>query len=231
MGTPSVLVVEDEPAIQELVSFTCSNDGYAVRRAGSARAAADAILDELPDLVVLDWLLPDRAGVDLLRDLRRDERTRSLPIVLLTARNSEQDRVEGLDAGADDYLAKPFSPRELVARLRAVLRRRSPAGGVEGLIYGPLSISAARHEVRLDGQVVRLGLAEFKVLKFLAAHPERVFSRSQLLENIWGNHVLIDERTVDVHMLRLRKALTPVNGRHLIKTVRGLGYLLSTQTD
>lgn len=227
----SILVVEDEPAIQELVSFTCSNNGYAVRRADSAQAAQDAIRHELPDLVILDWMLPDRAGIELLRDLRNDERTKTLPIILLTAKSAESDKVAGLDAGADDYVVKPFSPRELVSRLRAVFRRRAPEHSGEALSYGPVSIDPARHEVRVGGQVVKMGLAEFKLLKFLVGHPERVFSRSQLLDSVWGDHVFIEERTVDVHMLRLRKALAPAGGQQLVKTVRGLGYRLSNEAD
>jgi two-component system phosphate regulon response regulator PhoB len=227
----SILVVEDEPAIQELVSFTCTNNGYAVRRAESAQAAQDAIRHELPDLVILDWMLPDRAGIDLLRDLRTDERTKTLPIILLTAKSAESDKVAGLDAGADDYVVKPFSPRELVSRLRAVFRRRAPEHSGEALNYGPVSIDPARHEVRVNGQLAKMGLAEFKLLKFLVGHPERVFSRGQLLDSVWGDHVFIEERTVDVHMLRLRKALSPAGGQHLVKTVRGLGYRLSTEAD
>ena len=227
----SILVVEDEPAIQELVSFTCTNNGYAVRRAESARAAQDAIRHELPDLVILDWMLPDRAGIELLRDLRTDERTKALPIILLTAKSAEGDKVAGLDAGADDYVVKPFSPRELVSRLRAVFRRRAPEHSGEALTYGPLSIDPSRHEVRVGSQSVKMGLAEFKLLKFLVGHPERVFSRSQLLDSVWGDHVFIEERTVDVHMLRLRKALAPANAQHLIQTVRGLGYRLSNEAE
>jgi two-component system phosphate regulon response regulator PhoB len=227
----SILVVEDEPAIQELVSFTCTNNGYAVRRAESARAAQDAIRHELPDLVILDWMLPDRAGIELLRDLRTDERTKALPIILLTAKSAEGDKVAGLDAGADDYVVKPFSPRELVSRLRAVFRRRAPEHSGEALTYGSLSIDPSRHEVRVGGQLVKMGLAEFKLLKFLVGHPERVFSRSQLLDSVWGDHVFIEERTVDVHMLRLRKALAPANAQHLIQTVRGLGYRLSNEAE
>jgi len=227
----AILVVEDEPAIQELVSFTCSSSGYRVRRADSVRAAQEAIRSELPDLVILDWMLPDRAGIELLRELRSEERTRSLPIILLTAKGAESDKVAGLDAGADDYVVKPFSPRELVSRVRAVFRRRAPQHSGESLSYGPLTIDASRHEVLVDGKPVKMGLAEFKLLKYLIGHPERVFSRGQLLDGVWGDHVFIEERTVDVHVLRLRKALAAAGAQSLVQTIRGLGYRLSTRTE
>jgi two-component system phosphate regulon response regulator PhoB len=227
----SILVVEDEPAIQELVAFTCSSNGFKVRRADSVGAAQDAIRTELPDLVILDWMLPDRGGIDLLRDLRADERTRALPVIMLTAKSAETDRVAGLDAGADDYVVKPFSPRELASRVRAVFRRRAPQHSGEPLVYGPLTIDPQRHEVSVQGRAVKIGLAEFKLLKFLAGHPDRVFSRAQLLDNVWGDHVFIEERTVDVHVLRLRKALAPAGAQHLVQTVRGLGYRLSERPE
>lgn len=227
MNTASILVVEDEPAIQELVAFSCGNSGFKVRRADSVTSAETAIRSELPDLVILDWMLPDRAGIEFLRELRKSERTRALPVIMLTAKGAESDRIAGLDSGADDYVVKPFSPRELVSRIRAVFRRKSPEKSGETITYGPLTIDPSRHEVLANGQSVRMGLAEFKLLTFLAGHPERVFSRSQLLDNVWGDHVFIEERTVDVHILRLRKALTPMNAQSLVQTVRGLGYRLS----
>jgi two-component system phosphate regulon response regulator PhoB len=150
---------------------------------------------------------------------------------MLTAKGSEADRVVGLDSGADDYVVKPFSPRELVSRIRAVFRRRAPEHSGETIEYGPLVIDPARHEVRVDDQAVRIGLAEFRLLSFLVGHPDRVFSRTQLLDSVWGDHVFIEERTVDVHILRLRKALTPVNAQHLVQTVRGLGYRLSMRPE
>jgi two-component system, OmpR family, phosphate regulon response regulator PhoB len=227
----SILVVEDEPAIQELVSFACGNGGYKVRRADSVCAAQEAIRQALPDLVILDWMLPDRPGVELLRELRGDERTRGLPIILLTAKGAESDRVTGLDAGADDYVVKPFSPRELVSRVRALFRRRAPQHSGEALSYGPLTIDPARHEVAVEGRPVKMGMAEFKLLKYLVGHPERVFSRGQLLDSVWGDHVFIEERTVDVHVLRLRKALAAVGAQGLVQTVRGLGYRLSARGE
>jgi two-component system, OmpR family, phosphate regulon response regulator PhoB len=229
--TASILVVEDEPAIQELVSFTCSSNGFKVRRAESVGAAQQAIREELPDLVILDWMLPDRSGIELLRALRGEERTRGLPVIMLTAKSAESDRVSGLDAGADDYVVKPFSPRELVSRVRAVFRRRAPEHSGEPLSYGPLAIDPVRHEVTVDGKPVRLGLAEFKLLKFLVGHPDRVFSRTQLLDSVWGDHVFIEERTVDVHVLRLRKGLAAAGAQHFVQTVRGLGYRLSARAE
>ena len=227
MTAASILVIEDEPAIQELVAYTCTEQGYTVRRADSARAGRDAIDRELPDMVLLDWMLPDKSGIELLRDLRGHERTRVVPIIMLTAKGNEIDKVVGLDTGADDYVVKPFSPRELISRIRAVFRRRAPEHGGEALEFGPIRIDPSRHEMSVGGTAIKMGLAEFKLLTFLISHPDRVFSRTQLLDNVWGDHVFIEERTVDVHVLRLRKALAPVNAQDLIQTVRGLGYRLS----
>lgn len=227
----TILVVEDEPAIQELVAYACRTSGFEVRRSDSVRAAREAVTGQLPDLVLLDWMLPDRPGIELLRELRGQERTRALPVIMLTAKGSEADKVAGLDAGADDYVVKPFSPRELVSRIRAVFRRRAPQLAGELLELGPLKLDSARHEVVADGMPVRIGLAEFKLLSFFMAHPDRVFTRTQLLDGVWGDHVFIEERTVDVHMLRLRKALAPHGLQHLVQTVRGLGYRLSLRED
>ncbi|HRZ02407.1 MAG TPA: phosphate regulon transcriptional regulator PhoB [Burkholderiaceae bacterium] len=226
-----ILVVEDEPAIGELVAFACANQGYEVRRAETAAAARSNVDRQLPDLVILDWMLPDRSGVELLRELRGQDRTRELPVIMLTARGTESDRVSGLDAGADDYVVKPFSPKELMSRVRAVLRRRAPQLSGEPLSYGPIRIDPARHEVTVGEAPIKLGMAEFKLLRFLVGHPERVYSRSQLLDNVWGDHVFIEERTVDVHVLRLRKALTPSGAQNLVQTVRGLGYRLSARAE
>jgi two-component system, OmpR family, phosphate regulon response regulator PhoB len=227
----NILIVEDEPAIQELVAYTCSSNGYSVRRAESVSAAREAIGQQLPDLVLLDWMLPDKPGIELLKDLRTEDRTRAVPVIMLTARGSEADRVVGLDTGADDYVVKPFSPRELVSRIRAVFRRRAPQHSGESVSYGPLTIDPARHEVMVEGKPVSMGLAEFKLLSFLVNHPDRVYSRPQLLDNVWGDHVFIEERTVDVHVLRLRKALAPAGAQHLVQTVRGLGYRLSMRPE
>jgi len=228
---PSILVIEDEPAIQELVAYACGSQGFSVRRADSVRAARESIDRELPDMVLLDWMLPDRPGIELLKDLRADDRTRVVPVIMLTAKGNEADKVVGLDTGADDYVVKPFSPRELVARIRAVFRRRAPEHSGESLSYGPLTIDSARHEVQVDGKPIKMGLAEFKLLKYLISYPDRVFSRGQLLDGVWGDHVFIEERTVDVHVLRLRKVLAPVGAEHLLQTVRGLGYRLSSRPE
>ena len=227
----TILVVEDEPAIQELVAYACQTSGFTVRRSDSVRAAREAVSGELPDLVLLDWMLPDRPGIELLREFRGHERTRALPVIMLTAKGSESDKVAGLDAGADDYVVKPFSPRELVSRIRAVFRRRAPQLSGEVMEYGPLKLDSARREVLARGQPVKIGLTEFKLLTFFIAHPERVFSRSQLLDGVWGDHVFIEERTIDVHMLRLRKALAPHGLQQMIQTVRGLGYRLSQRAE
>jgi len=231
MTSASILVIEDEPAIQELVAYTCSTQGFTVRRADSARAGRDAIDRELPDMVLLDWMLPDKSGIELLKDLRSHDRTKVVPVIMLTAKGNEADKVVGLDTGADDYVVKPFSPRELIARIRAVFRRRAPEHSGDALEYGPLMIDPFRHEILAGGQSIKMGLAEFKLLKFLIGHPDRVFSRAQLLDSVWGDHVFIEERTVDVHVLRLRKALAPVQAHGLIQTVRGMGYRLSTRPE
>jgi two-component system phosphate regulon response regulator PhoB len=225
----SILVVEDEPAIVELVVFACTQAGHPVRRAETAAQAREQVRAQLPDLVILDWMLPDRSGVELLRSWRAEERTRALPVIMLTAKGSESDRVTGLDAGADDYVVKPFSPRELMSRVRAIIRRRAPEKGADVLHYGALAIDPARHEVTLAGQSVKIGMTEYKLLRFLASQPERVFSRAQLLDAVWGDHVFLEERTVDVHMLRLRKALAPAGAQDWVQTVRGIGYRLSSR--
>ena len=231
MTAASILVIEDEPAIQELVAFTCSTEGYTVRRADSAGAGRAAIDRELPDMVLLDWMLPDKSGIELLKDLRAHERTKVMPVIMLTAKGGEADKVVGLDTGADDYVVKPFSPRELLSRMRAVFRRRAPEHSGEVLEYGPLAVDPTRHEISVNGTSIKMGLAEFKLLKFLISHPERVFSRTQLLDSVWGDHVFIEERTVDVHMLRLRKVLAPLDAHQLLQTVRGMGYRLSMRAE
>ena len=220
----TILVVEDEPAILELVAVNLRHAGFQVVRATSAEEGETVIRHELPDLLVLDWMLPGQSGVGLARKLRADERTRELPIIMLTARVHEEDKIQGLEAGADDYVTKPFSPKELVARIRAVLRRRAPHLAGEAVEIGTLSLNPATHRVLADGQPVELGPTEFRLLFFFMTHPERVYSRAQLLDEVWGDHVFIEERTVDVHIRRLRAALEPSGHQDLIETVRGTGY-------
>ena len=220
----TVLVVEDEPQIQELVAVNLEHLGHKVLRAASAEEAESAIRAELPDVVVLDWMLPGESGLAFARRLRADERTRDLPILMLTARAMEQDKVSGLEAGADDYLTKPFSPRELGARIKAVLRRRAPQLSGDAVEVGGLRLDPASHRVTAAGARVELSPAEFRLLHFLLTHPGRVYSRAQLLDQVWGDHVYIEERTVDVHIRRLRKALEASGHDRLIDTVRGAGY-------
>ena len=222
--TPTILVVEDEPAIQELLAVNLKHNGFLVVRAGSAEDADAAIRAALPDLLILDWMLPGQSGVSLAKRLRSDERTRELPIIMLTARVHEEDKVLGLEAGADDYITKPFSPKELVARVRAVLRRRMPHLAGEVVEIGKLSLNPATHRVMAGGLPVELGPTEFRLLLFFMSHTERVYSRAQLLDEVWGDHVFIEERTVDVHIRRLRAALEPTGEDSRIETVRGAGY-------
>ena len=221
---PTILVVEDEPAIQELLAVNLKHNGFLVVRAGSAEDADAAIRAALPDLLILDWMLPGQSGVSLAKRLRSDERTRELPIIMLTARVHEEDKILGLEAGADDYITKPFSPKELVARVRAVLRRRMPHLAGEVVEIGTLSLNPATHRVMAGGQPVELGPTEFRLLLFFMSHTERVYSRAQLLDEVWGDHVFIEERTVDVHIRRLRAALEPTGEDSRIETVRGAGY-------
>jgi len=224
-----ILVVEDESAIAELVAINLRHGGFEVVLAADAEAAQAEVDRVVPDLVILDWMLPGQSGLQLARRWRSQTRTRALPVIMLTARAHDADKVAGLDAGADDYLTKPFSTTELMARIRAVLRRKSPEALDDPVEVGPLRLDPATHRVSGNGQEVKLGATEFKLLHFLLSHPERVHSRSQLLDRVWGDHVFIEERTIDVHVKRLREALTPVRCAHLIETVRGAGYRLSGQ--
>jgi two-component system phosphate regulon response regulator PhoB len=230
-----VLVVEDESAIAELISINLRHAGYEVTMAASADQAQREVDRMLPDLAILDWMLPGQSGLALARRWRNEPRTRELPIIMLTARSEEGDKIAGLDAGADDYLTKPFSTQELLARMRAVLRRKAPealdaAVEVVGLRLDP---STRRVTRAMEGDVreVKVGPTEFKLLHFFMTHPERVHSRSQLLDRVWGDHVFIEERTVDVHVKRLREALSPVQCSHLIETVRGAGYRMTQQSN
>ena len=230
-----ILVVEDESAIAELISINLRHAGFDVTIATSAEQAQVAVDGVLPDLIVLDWMLPGQTGVALAKRWRTDARTRELPIIMLTARAEEVDKITGLDAGADDYLTKPFSTQELLARIRAVLRRKAPEALDSAVEVGPLKIDPATRRVTrvIDGEVreVKLGATEFRLLHFFMTHPERVHSRSQLLDRVWGDHVFIEERTVDVHVKRLREALGPVQCALMIETVRGAGYRLTGQAE
>jgi two-component system phosphate regulon response regulator PhoB len=223
----TVLVVEDEPAIQELIAYNLKQAGHQPLRADNAEQAMRLVQDALPDLVLLDWMLPGLSGIELARRLRADKRTKAVPIIMLTARADEQDKLTGLDTGADDYIVKPFSPRELNARVKAVLRRRSPQMTDDIVQLGSLKLDPTTHRVSARGEAVHLGPTEFRLLHFLMTHPERVHSRTQLLDQVWGDHVFVEERTVDVHIRRLRKALEPSEHDGLIQTVRGAGYRLS----
>ncbi|HEX9278523.1 MAG TPA: phosphate regulon transcriptional regulator PhoB [Casimicrobiaceae bacterium] len=225
--TPSILVVEDEPAIQELLRVNLEDAGFAVRAVADAEAALGEIRRALPDLLLLDWMLPGQSGLALARGLRGEARTRELPIIMVTARGDEAERVAGLEAWVDDYVTKPFSPRELKARIKSVLRRRAPESAQETLTVGPLRLDPSTHRVTANDEPVHLGPTEFRLLKFFMARPERVHSRPQLLDQVWGDHVYIEERTIDVHIRRLRLALQPFGCAHMIETVRGGGYRLA----
>jgi two-component system phosphate regulon response regulator PhoB len=223
-----VLIVEDEPAIRDMVAFALRKAGMEAIHAADARSAQAAIGDQVPDLILLDWMLPGMTGIDLARRLRREDLTRDVPIIMLTARGEETDRVNGLDAGVDDYVVKPFSARELIARIRAVMRR-AHGEDAEGVIeIAGLRIDSAAHRVFAGDQTVPIGPTEYRLLHFFMTHPERVYSRSQLLDHVWGGGVYVEERTVDVHIRRLRMTLAPHAMDALVQTVRGAGYRFSS---
>ena len=219
-----ILVVEDEPAIAELIAVNLEHAGHVTLRAADVPEAEVHLRTRLPDVVLLDWMLPGESGLAFARRLRADKRTRELPIILLTARAAEPDKVAGLDAGADDYLTKPFSTRELLARIKAVLRRRAPQSSGEPVEVAGLRLDPAAHRVSAQGHRLELGPTEFRLLHFLMTHSDRIYSRTQLLDAVWGDHAFVEERTVDVHVRRLRLALTPSGHDRLIETVRGSGY-------
>jgi two-component system phosphate regulon response regulator PhoB len=227
VSVASILVVEDEPAIMELLRVNLADAGYDVRAVPDAEAAGREIARAVPTLVLLDWMLPRKSGLAFARELRSDARTRLLPIIMVTARADEADKVAGLEAWVDDYVTKPFSPRELKARIKAVLRRRAPEMTQEPLAAGALALDPVTHRVEVEGTTVPLGPTEFRLLRFLMTRPERVHSRAQLLDQVWGNDAYIEERTVDVHIRRLRQALESVGQDGLIETVRGSGYRLA----
>ncbi len=225
--TPTIMVVEDEPAILELLKVNLVDAGYEVRSATDAETAQQMLKESLPDLLLLDWMLPGLSGLAFAKLLRADARTKELPVIMVTARSDEADRVAGLEAWVDDYVTKPFSPRELKARIKSVLRRRAPEAAQEPLSAGVLKLDPSTHRVTADGQPVHIGPTEYRLLRFFLARPERVHSRTQLLDQVWGDHVYIEERTVDVHIRRLRLALEPFGQDGLIETVRGSGYRLA----
>ncbi|MDR1074949.1 MAG: phosphate regulon transcriptional regulator PhoB [Xanthomonadaceae bacterium] len=226
-----ILIVEDEPAIAELIAVNLRHAGFDHVVAGDAETAQLEIDRQLPDLVLLDWMLPGASGLSIAKRWRASERTRQLPIIMLTARGDESDRVMGLDAGADDYIVKPFSMQEMMARVRALLRRQRPEKSQDAVTVAGLKLDPSAYEVSAEGEVVRMGPTEFRLLHYLMRHPDRVHRRSQLLDKVWGDHVFIEERTVDVHIKRLRESLSGVGCAHLIETVRGAGYRLNSRAQ
>jgi two-component system phosphate regulon response regulator PhoB len=225
----NILLVEDEPGIQELLKLNLGQAGHKVTAAEDAEGALQYLKNTLPDVILLDWMLPGMSGIDLCRRLRADKRYQPVPIIMLTARGEEQDRIAGLDTGADDYITKPFSPRELVSRIRAVLRRRAPQMTEEPVEAIGLRLDPTSHRVTGNGKPLELGPTEFRLLHFFMTHPERVYTRSQLLDQVWGDDVFVEERTVDVHIRRLRLALEVSGHDRLVQTVRGAGYRFSVQ--
>lgn len=229
MSAKRILIVEDEPAIREMVGFAMRRAGYDLFEAATGREAQQRIGEQLPDVILMDWMLPDVSGVELVRRFKRDELTRDVPVIMLTARGEEDDKVHGLDAGADDYVTKPFSPKELVARIRAVLRRGDGAQQEEVMRVGELRLDGASHRVLAGEREIPMGPTEFRLLQFFMSHQDRVYSRAQLLDHVWGRDSYVEDRTVDVHVLRLRKLLKPYNFHNLIQTVRGAGYRFSAR--
>ena len=233
-----ILIVEDEPSIAELIAINLTHAGYEVEKAMQTDIAQNMMREHLPSLLILDWMLPGKSGIQFAKELRANERTRSLPILMLTAKSEESDKVLGLDSGADDYVTKPFSPKELIARVKAVLRRQNPIDDTGPLLIGPLKLDPSSHRVTVtradeDIKILSLGPTEYRLLQFLMANPERVHSRTNLLDKVWGNEVYIEERTVDVHIKRLRAALATAECERFIETVRGSGYRITktpTQT-
>ncbi|HTQ36325.1 MAG TPA: phosphate regulon transcriptional regulator PhoB [Steroidobacteraceae bacterium] len=229
--TRQILIVEDELPIREMIAYGLRRAGFEVREAADCRSARSQLADRRPDLLLVDWMLPDMSGLELTRLVKREAATRDLPVIMLTARATEGDKVAGLDGGADDYVTKPFSPRELLSRINAVLRRSPGSSDEELLEVGGLVMDRASHRVTAAGRQIDLGPTEYRMLEFFMQNPERVFARAQLLDRVWGGNVYIEERTIDVHIRRLRKALEAVRLDGLIQTVRGAGYRFSTRAD
>jgi len=222
-----ILIVEDEPAICKMLEFNLNNSGYSCKVAGDAATARRLIMAEAPLLILLDWMLPGQSGPEFARQLKRDAFSRQIPIIMLTAKGEERDKIEGLEAGADDYLTKPFSPRELIARINAVLRRTTPHATDDPIEFGDLRMDPKSHRVSSAAGEIKLGPTEFRLLHFFMTHPERVYSRAQLLDMVWGENVFIEDRTVDVHIRRLRAALSASGHERMVQTVRGAGYRFS----
>jgi two-component system, OmpR family, phosphate regulon response regulator PhoB len=231
MPGKQILIVEDERPIREMIAFGLRRGGFDVREVADVAAARSSIANQRPDLVLIDWMLPDMSGLELTRAIKRDKETQDVPVIMLTARAEEQDKVMGLDSGADDYVTKPFSPRELLARINAVLRRSNATNGEETIEAEGLVLDAAGHRVTAGDRTIQLGPTEYRLLSFFMTHAERVYSRAQLLDRVWGGNVYVEERTVDVHIRRLRKALEACNYDRFIQTVRGSGYRFSTRPE
>lgn len=230
MSGKDILVVEDEKPIRDLLRFSLEREGFLIREAADVEAARLQMADKTPDLVLLDWMMPHISGMDFARELKKSPTYADVPVIMLTARGEEGDKIKGLNTGCDDYVTKPFSTAELMARITAVLRRTTPGGSDERIEFGGLTINVAAQRVNCGDQALNLGPTEYRLLHFFASHADRVFSREQLLDRIWGRNVYIEERTVDVHIRRLRKALAPVAKDNLIQTVRGSGYRASSST-
>lgn len=227
MSDKHILVVEDESSIREMLRFALQREGFNVAEAGDVQSARVKIADQRPDMMLLDWMLPGVSGIEFARELKTHANFRDIPVIMLTARAEEEDKVRGLNLGCDDYVSKPFSFPELIARIQAVLRRAAPGGEEERVAVGALEVDAASHRVTARGEAVKLGPTEYRLLHFFVSHPERVYTREQVLDRVWGQNVYVEERTVDVHIRRLRKALAPHGCDAMIQTVRGTGYRFS----
>jgi two-component system, OmpR family, phosphate regulon response regulator PhoB len=225
----NILLVEDDTAVREVLRGPLQKAGLHVIEAGDVRQAKEAIVQQIPDLILLDWMLPDVSGVEWARTLKSAPHTRGIPIIMLTARGEEEDRIKGLEVGADDYVTKPFSPRELIARIRAVLRRTAPTSSDEPVEIDGLRLDPVSHRVSAEGKTLDMGPTEYRLLHFFMTHQDRVFTRGQLLDNVWGTNVYVEERTVDVHIRRLRMALATTGHEGLVQTIRGAGYRFSRQ--
>ncbi|MGQ9830465.1 MAG: phosphate regulon transcriptional regulator PhoB [Thermochromatium sp.] len=226
----TILVIDDEPDIREVIRFALEGSDFRVMEAGHADEARKLLNNETPDLILLDWMLPGRSGLELAHQLKQSSKTKSIPIIMVSARGEEEDRIRGLDTGADDYIAKPFSPREMIARVKAVLRRSKPDETTDEIEIGGLVMDNLGHRVTAGGRPIEIAPTEYRLLHFFMTHADRAFSRSQLLDQVWGEQVYVEERTVDVHVRRLRKALEPTGHDRLLQTVRGVGYRFSDKT-